>query len=38
LGRLLSGLKSPIQKLHSALSCPLRNLATVVKQVAEQKA
>ena len=38
LGRLLSGLKSPVQKLHSALSCPLRNLATVIKQVAEQKA
>jgi large subunit ribosomal protein L10 len=38
LSRLLSGLKSPVQKLHSALSSPLRDLATVLKQVADQKA
>ncbi len=38
LGMLLSGLKSPVQKLHSALSSPLRSLATVLKQVSEQKA
>lgn len=36
LGRLVGGLKSPIQKLHSALSSPLRNLATVLKQVSEK--
>lgn len=38
LGKFLSGLKSPVQKLHSALSSPLRNLAAVLKQVSEQKA
>ncbi len=38
LGQLVSGLKSPVQKLHSALSSPLRGLATALKQVAEQKA
>jgi large subunit ribosomal protein L10 len=38
LGRLVGGLKSPMQKLHSALSSPLRNLAAVLKQVSEQKA
>jgi large subunit ribosomal protein L10 len=38
LGRLLGGLKSPVQKLHSALSSPLRNLASVLKQVAEKPA
>jgi len=36
LGRLVGGLKSPVQKLHSALSSPLRNLATVLKQVSEK--
>lgn len=36
LGRLVGGLKSPIQNLHSALSSPLRNLATVLKQVSEK--
>jgi len=38
LGMLVSGLKSPVQKLHSVLSSPLRNLAAVLKQVSEQKA
>ena len=37
LGRVVGGLKSPVQKLHAALSSPLRNLASVMKQVAEQK-
>jgi large subunit ribosomal protein L10 len=36
LGMLISGLKSPVQKLHSALSSPVRNLAVVLKQVAEK--
>ena len=36
LSQLIGGLKSPVQKLHSALSSPLRNLATVLKQVAEK--
>jgi large subunit ribosomal protein L10 len=36
LGRMLGGLKSPVQKLHSALSSPLRGLATALKQVAEK--
>jgi large subunit ribosomal protein L10 len=38
LGQLIGGLKSPVQKLHAALSSPLRNLATVIKQVAEKPA
>ncbi len=38
LGRLVGGLKSPVQKLHSALSSPLRSLAIALGQVAEQKA
>lgn len=38
LGQLVGGLKSPVQKLHAALSSPLRNLATVLKQVAEKPA
>lgn len=38
LGRVVGGLKAPVQKLHSALSSPLRNLAAVLKQVSEQKA
>ena len=38
LGQLVGGLKSPVQKLHSALSSPLRNLATVLKQVSEKVA
>jgi large subunit ribosomal protein L10 len=37
LGRLVGGLKSPIQKLHSALSSPLRNLAAALHQVAEKQ-
>jgi len=37
LGMLVSGLKSPVQKLHAALSSPLRNLAAVLSQVAEKK-
>jgi large subunit ribosomal protein L10 len=36
LGRLIGGLKSPVQKLHRALSSPVRNLAVVLKQVAEK--
>ncbi|TPW15037.1 MAG: 50S ribosomal protein L10, partial [bacterium] len=36
LGRLLGGLKSPIQKLHTALSSPVRSLAMVLSQVAEK--
>ena len=36
LGRLVGGLKSPVQKLHSALSSPVRSLAIVLKQVAEK--
>jgi len=31
-------LKSPVQKLHSALSSPLTKLAMALKQVADQKA
>jgi large subunit ribosomal protein L10 len=38
LGRFAAGLKSPVQKLHSALSSPLTKLAMALKQVAEQKA
>jgi large subunit ribosomal protein L10 len=38
LSQLVGGLKSPVQKLHSALSSPLRNLATVLKQVSEKPA
>jgi large subunit ribosomal protein L10 len=37
LGRFAGGLKSPIQKLHSALSSPLQKLGMALKQVAEQK-
>ena len=37
LGRFAGGLKSPIQKLHSALSSPLTKLATALNQIAEQK-
>jgi len=36
LSRLVWGLKSPVQRLHTALSSPVRNLATVLKQVAEK--
>jgi large subunit ribosomal protein L10 len=35
LGQLLGGLKSPLQKLHTALSSPVRDLAAVLKQVAD---
>jgi large subunit ribosomal protein L10 len=38
LSRLVGGLKSPVQMLHSALSSPLRNLASVLKQVSEREA
>ncbi|NNF06275.1 MAG: 50S ribosomal protein L10 [Candidatus Eisenbacteria bacterium] len=38
LGQLIGGLKSPIQKLHGALSSPLRNLASVLKQAADKQA
>ena len=38
LGKFVGGLKSPVQKLHSVLSSPLRSLAAVLKQVSEQKA
>lgn len=38
LAKLLGGLKQPIQKLHTALSCPLRDLASVLKQVSEKQA
>ena len=38
LGRLAGGLKSPVQKLHAALSSPLSKLAVVLKQVAERQA
>lgn len=37
LGRFAGGLKSPVQKLHSALSSPLQKLAMALTQVAEQK-
>lgn len=37
LGRLATGLRSPVQKLHLALSNPLTKLAVALKQVAEQK-
>jgi large subunit ribosomal protein L10 len=37
LGRFAGGLKSPVQKLHSALSSPLQKLAMALKQIAEQK-
>ena len=36
LSRMIGGLKSPVQKLHSALSSPVRNLAMVLSQVAEK--
>jgi large subunit ribosomal protein L10 len=38
LGQLVGGLKSPLQKLHAALSSPMRDLAAVLKQVADNKA
>jgi large subunit ribosomal protein L10 len=38
IGRMLGGLKSPVQKLHTALSSPVRGLALALKQVAEKKA
>ncbi len=37
LGRFAGGLRSPVQKLHSALSSPLQKLAMALGQVAEQK-
>lgn len=37
LGRFAGGLKSPLSKLHSALSSPMQKLAMALKQVAEQK-
>jgi large subunit ribosomal protein L10 len=36
LGKLLGGLKQPIQKLHTALSSPVRSLATVLKAYADK--
>ena len=36
LARLLGGLKSPLQNLHSVLSSPIRSLATALKQVADK--
>jgi len=38
LAQLVGGLKSPLQKLHGALSAPLRDLGAVLKQVSEKKA
>jgi len=38
LGQLVGGLKSPLQKLHAALSSPMRDLAAVLQQVADKKA
>jgi large subunit ribosomal protein L10 len=38
LGKLVGGLKQPVQMLHGALSAPLRDLAQVLKQVSEKKA
>ena len=37
LARFAVGLKSPVQKLHSALSSPLQKLARALNQIAEQK-
>jgi large subunit ribosomal protein L10 len=37
IARLAGGLRSPVQKLHSALSSPLQKLAMALRQVAEQK-
>ena len=37
LSRFAGGLKSPVQKLHTALSSPLQKLARALKQVAEQQ-
>lgn len=37
LGMMVGGLKSPLQKLHAALSSPLRDVAAVLTQVAEKK-
>lgn len=38
LGKLVGGLKQPMQMLHGALSAPLRDLAAVLKQVSDNKA
>jgi large subunit ribosomal protein L10 len=38
LSRFAGGLKSPLVRLHTALSSPLSKLAVALKQVAEQKA
>ena len=38
LGKFLGSLKAPAQKLHTALSSPMRSLAMVLKQVAEKEA
>lgn len=37
LGRFAGGLKSPLSKLHAALSSPMQKLAVALKQVAEEK-
>jgi large subunit ribosomal protein L10 len=36
VAQFIGGLKSPVQKLHSALSSPLRQLATALKAVADK--
>ena len=36
LSRMLGGLRSPLQKLHTALSSPIRSLAMALSQVAEK--
>lgn len=36
VARFIGGLMSPVQKLHTALSSPLRQLATVLKAVADK--
>jgi large subunit ribosomal protein L10 len=38
LARFAGGLKSPVIKLHTALSSPLQKLAVALKQVSEKKA
>jgi large subunit ribosomal protein L10 len=38
LARFAGGLKSPVVRLHTALSSPLQKLALVLKQVSEKKA
>lgn len=38
LSRFAGGLRSPVQRLHAALSSPLSKLAVVLKQVAEKQA